>query len=511
MSCRLIALLLCGSLLVVTGDNVDVLKSHLDDVTKFLGKSSSKCGKDFFNYACGSYRKPGPTEYPNEQVHFSEIVKELESNPKFSLASSLKARDFYASCKQHQKPENILSKVAIFQKDDFKVAEFIGELKTYGVDFILKTNVKLDEGKPKVSINLQKDIFKSSVYSESNLKSGLGLLKVPSSEIPSVLKDITEFISKSKSIANGKAGASSSDINSLKNFEGDLYLKQLKKLPKLSSFEVEIMDADNIGNVLELLSHMDKKAFKYFAALEILKLFSDFNCDFIIEYFKIPVLAEFHKLYFTKEDKDNHLHILQSFISSAESIDKNSPAVGIAKEKKRAIENLDKFLSGSKVDGEYKDCQIVKDNFFQNILNANKVKVYRFLNTDEKESIAEELLINILNPTNRNKPSSYHYATQGLFLWETFFRENRIQKGSCKSQELNEYNHALQMSFLDYKKMKADNAQIYKDHGITSEEAFFLNVAQKQCGNKGSIQWESLSNNEELAEILGCSDVHPCK
>lgn len=513
MSYQLLVILLCGIIATASSDNAEVLKNHLDQVTKLLGKSSNKCGKNFVSYACGNYRKPsGPTDYPNEKVHFSEIVKELESNPKFSLASSLKARDFYYSCKNHQKPEDILSKMAMFQKSDFKVAQLIGELKTDGVDFILKTNIKLDSGKPKVSIGLQSDIFKKPVYSEGNLKSGLGLLKVPSSEIPSVLKEITHFISGGKSFANGKNGASSSDIHSLKSFEGDLYLNELKKLPKLSrGFEVEIQDSENLEHILELLSQMDKQAFKYFAALEILKLFHDFNCDFVVEYFKMPVMAEFHKLYFTKEDKDNHLNILQNFIKSAEAIDRNSPALGRAKEKKRTVESLDKFLAGSRIDGEYKDCQIVKDNFFQNILNANKLKVYRFLNTDEKDSIAEEVLINILNPTNRNKPASYHYATQGLFLWETFFRENRVEKNGCKSQDLNEYNHALKMSFMDFQKFKADNPQIYKDHGISPEEAYFLNVAQKQCDNKGSILMESIATSEELAEILECSGIQSCK
>lgn len=513
MSCRLIALLLCGSLLV-TG-NVDVLNHHLDDVTKLLGKSSNKCGKEFVNYACGGYRKPGPTEYPSEQVHFSIIAKELESNSKFSFASSLKAKDFYYSCKNHQHPEDILKKVALFQKNDFKVAQFLGELKTDGVDFVLKTNINLDNGKPKLSLGLQMDIFKNSVYSEKNLKSGLALLKVSSDEIGPILKDITQFINSGKAIANGRSGSASSDIHSLTNFEGDLYLNELKRLPKLSrgSFETSVEDSDKVNGILELVSQMDKKAFKYFAALEILKLFSDFNCDFAVEYFKIPIMAEFHKLYFPKVDKDNHLQILQNFISSAETVNRNSPTVLRAKEKKRTIENLDKFLAASKIDGDYKDCQIVKDNFFQNILNANKYKVYRFLNSEEKDSIAEEVLLNILNPTNRNKPVSYHYATQGLFLWETFFRENSPKSDCSHSSdpEFNEYSQALKMSFLDFKKSRLDNLGAYKDHGISPEEAYFLNVAQKQCASKGNLLWKVITSSEELAGTLGCSGVQACK
>ncbi|KAL5291127.1 hypothetical protein ACFFRR_010498 [Megaselia abdita] len=511
MSCRLIALLLCGSLLV-TG-NSDVLKNHLDDVTRLLGKSSNKCGKDFVSYACGSYGKPEAIAYPNEQVHFSIIAQELESNSKFSYASSLKAKDFYYSCKNHQHPEDILKKVALFQKSDFKVSQFLGELKTDGVDFILKTNINLDNGKPKLSIGLQMDIFKNAVYSEGNLKSGLGLLKVSNDEKAIILKEITHFISSGKAIANSRSGSASSDIHDLKSFEGDLYLNELKRLPKLSrgSIEVSIENSENVNNILELLAQMDKKAFKYFAALEILKLFSDFNCDFAVEYFKLPIMAEFHKLYFPKEDKDNHLQILQNFISSAETINRNSPAIERAKEKKRTIENLDKILAGSRIDGDYKDCQISRDNFFQNIINANKYKVYRFLNTEEKDSIAEEVLLNVLNPTNRNKPVSYHYATQGLFLWETFFRENSPKSGCNPDHEFNEYSQALKMSFLDFKKARADNAQTYKDHGISPEETYFLNVAQKQCSRKGNVLWKVLTSSEELAGALGCSEIPACK
>lgn len=508
-----ILLLLCGSLLA-SANNVDVLKNHLNDVTKILGKSSNKCGKDFVNYACGSYGKPGPTDYPNEQVHFSIIAKELETNSQFSFASSLKAKDFYYSCKNHQHPKDILKKVSLFQKDDLKVSQLIGELKTYGVDFIFKTNINLDNGKPKLSVGLQMDIFKKSVYSESNLKSGLGLLEVPREERAAILKEITQFINSGKAIVNGPSGPAG-DIHSLKDFESDLFLKELKKLPKLSSgsFETTVTDSEQVNKVLELMSKMDKKTFKYFAALEILKLFSDFNCDFAVEYFKMPIMAEFHKLYFPKEDKDIHLEILKNFISSAESINKNSPTVTTAKEKKRTIENFDKILAGSKIDADYKDCEIVKDNFFQNIINANKYSIFRFLNTEEKDGFAEQVFLNILNPTNRQKPASYHYATQGLFLWQVFFRENSPKSvcGNSEDFEFNENSHALKMSFLDFKKSRIDNVPIYKDHGISPEEAYFLNVAQKQCSRKAHIQWKVFLNSEELAGILGCSGIQACK
>lgn len=513
MSYCLIVLLLCGSLLVTA--NVDVLENHLNDVTKILGKSSNKCGKDFMSYACGNYGTPGPTDYPNEKVHFSIIAKELESNSKFSFASSLKAKDFYYSCKNHQHPKDILKKVALFQKNDFKFSQFIGELKTFGMDFILKTNINLDNGNPKVSVGLQMDIFKKSVYSESNLKSGLRLLEVPSEEREGILKEITQFINSGKAIVNGRSG-SAADIHSLKNFESDLFLKELTKLPKLSSgsFEATVADSEQVNKVLELLSQMDKVTFKYFAALEILKLFSDFNCDFAVEYFKMPIMAEFHKLYFPKEDKDIHLEILQNFILSAESINKNSPTVTRAKEKKRTIENFDKILAGSKIDADYKDCEIVKDNFFQNIINTNKYRIYSSLNAEEKDSFAEQVFLNILNPTNRQKPASYHYATQGLFLWEVFFRENSPKSvcGHSEDFELNEYSHALKMSFLDFKKSRLDNVQVYKDHGISPEETYFLNVAQKQCSRKGNILWTVFLTSEELAGVLGCSGMQPhCK
>ncbi|XP_055918183.1 neprilysin-1-like [Eupeodes corollae] len=527
--------------------DVENLRKHLAEIRAITDEAHNPCD-NFPKYACGNYHNAsGGGNYPNDRVYFSEIADELNRLKEIKLQSTHKAKDFLESCMKHQNPKNILQKVEVFQNPtQFKLARTLGILKTSGINAILLSNINaLDDKKVRINIKLDENLFLSNAFSERIVKRNLELMEVKPAERMDAEKKINAFIQKGKSIltSSREKAVVGSDLKALKNFDWDEYLNELKKMPKVSQATLEFVleDVVNLQKIIDLVHETDLQALRLVTALEFMAEVIDTECDMVVDYFRLPLFAEFYRMYFTDSDRSFNLVVLKEFEKSHSEIKSKLENVGggglsRVQEKRKILESMNQILDGSKIDADYKDVLIEKDNFYQNYLYVARNKIQRYLSkASSKSDQSEDYLMNILNPVNRNKPVFYHFASQGLYLWELFFRESRPkysydQLRDCLDEQQDKYRlfefndldyfeyvdafAAMKQTYLDYKRYwdqeydsahKLDN--IFKEFHLTNDQAFFLNLAQRECArvdNGKNIPFRILLNLEEASKVFSC-------